>query len=80
MPRTEETAEKPSHWHLLISGKGYKTISNLLRNHSESPYLQIEKTWKSGEPPQEWLALQLYSKSTSTTLSGEVHKRTQNDI
>lgn len=25
-------------------------------NHGESRYLQMEKTWNSGEPSQDWLA------------------------
>ncbi|KAK3564765.1 hypothetical protein QTP86_025281 [Hemibagrus guttatus] len=43
-------------------------------NHSESHYLQMAKTWNSGEPSQERPADQNYPKSTATTHPGG-HKR-----
>ncbi len=45
----------------------------------KSHYPQMEKTWNSGEPSQEWPAYQNYSKSATTTYPGG-HKRTQNNI
>ncbi len=64
------------------SGKGYKAISKAFvtpANNNQSHYLQMEKTWNSDEPSNEWLAYQNYSKNATTTHPGG-HKRTQNNI
>ncbi len=39
-------------------------------NHGQRHYPQMEKTWNSGEPSQEWPTYQNYSKSTTTTHPG----------
>ncbi len=77
MPRSKEIQEQMRNKivDMYQSGKGYKAISN----HSQSHYPQMEKTCNSGEPSQEWLAYQNYSKSTTTTHPGG-HKRTLNNI
>ncbi len=63
------------------SGKGYEAISKALWLlwDGQSHYPQMEKTWNNGEPSQEWLAYQNYSKSATTTHPGG-HKRAQNNI
>ncbi len=61
------------------SGKGYKAISKALGIHGQSHYLQMEKTWNSGEPSQERPGYQNYSKSATTTHPGG-HKKTQYNI
>ncbi|MEQ2266229.1 hypothetical protein XENORESO_013451 [Xenotaenia resolanae] len=44
-------------------------------NHSENHDLYMEKTWNTGEPSQEWLDYQNYSKSSPTTNPGG-HRKT----
>ncbi len=66
MPLSKEISRTDEKKKVDMSGKGYKAISKALGpplNHSQSYYPQIEKTWNSGEPCQEWPAYQNYSKS-----------------
>ncbi|KAK3524035.1 hypothetical protein QTP70_017546 [Hemibagrus guttatus] len=75
MPRSKEIQKQMRKKVIEIyqSGKGYKAISKALGtavNHSESHYLQMAKTWNSGEPSQEWPADQNYPTSVVTTYPG----------
>ncbi len=76
MPRSKEIQEQMRNKivDMYQSGKGYKAMSKALGH-----YPQMEKTCNRGEPSQEWLAYQNYSKSTMTTHPGG-HKRNQNNI
>ena len=61
---------------------GYNTFSKALglhQTHSESHYLQMENTRKSGESSQEWLARQHISKGAARTHPG-THSRSEKDI
>ncbi len=75
MPRSKEIQEQMRNKivDLYQSGKGYKAMSKALglqRTTVRAIYPQMEKTWNSGEPSQEWPAYQIYSKSATTTHPG----------
>ncbi len=64
------------------SGKGYKAVSKALgtpASRGQSHYTQMEETWTSGEPSQEWTTDQNDPKSATTTHPGG-HRITQNNI
>ncbi len=80
MPRSKEVQEQMRNKivDMYKSGKGYKAISMALvlqRTMVKSHYPQMEKTWNSGKPSQEWPAYQIYSMIAMTTHPGG-HKRT----
>ncbi len=82
MPRSKEIQEQMRNKivDMYQSGKGYKAISKALGLEPWSEPLSTNgETWNSGEPSQEWLAYQNYSKSAMTTHPGG-HKRMQNNI
>ncbi len=84
MPRSKEIQEQMRNRivDMYQSGKGYKAISKALglqRTTVRAIIHKLEKTCNSGEPSQEWLAYQTYSKSAMKTHPGG-HKRTQNNI
>lgn len=56
---------KKSYWHLSILKELQQQAFGTLVNYSESHYCaQMEKTWKCGEPSQEWPALKWLQDAT----------------
>ncbi len=79
--RNSRNYEEKGDWNTSVweGLQSYFKGSGTPKNHSESHYLQMEKTWHSSEPSQKWLTFQNAFKSTAKTHPGS-HKKAKDNI